>query len=149
MKLSGRAISRTVLSILFIMAGVMHFLKPEFYIRIMPPAIPYHKEMVYLSGFFEILGGIGILIERVRAIAGQGLVLLLLAVFPANIYMALQSATFPSIPAPVLWLRLPFQLAFIYWVWFTSIAPSQKSGGDFRLRPVIKLLDDDEGNKSQ
>ena len=75
------------LSIFFINAGITHFTNLAFYLSIMPPFFPLHKEAVYISGFFEIIGGIGLLIPRFRKIAGWGLFALLIAVYPANIYM--------------------------------------------------------------
>ena len=76
-------------SIFFISAGIDHFTNKEFYLSIMPPAFPLHLEAVYISGFFEILGGIGLLFARLRKIAALGLLALLISVYPANIYMAL------------------------------------------------------------
>ena len=77
------------LSLFFIYFGIDHFINPEFYLSIMPPAFPLHAEAVYISGFFEILGGISVLIAPLRKIAGWGLVALLICVYPANIYMAI------------------------------------------------------------
>ena len=77
----------------------------------MPPAFPLHAEAVYISGFFEVVGGIGVLIPRLRKIAGWGLLALLVAVYPANIYMALTPGAFPEAPLSLLYLRLLF---FIY-----------------------------------
>lgn len=75
------------------------------------------SELVYVSGLFEILGGIGMLVSRTRKIAGWGLIALLIAVFPANISMALKASRFPHIPELLLWLRLPLQPVLIFWVW--------------------------------
>ncbi|MED5253710.1 MAG: DoxX family protein, partial [Pseudomonadota bacterium] len=86
------------LSAFFIYFGVDHFINPDFYLSIMPPSFPLHEEAVYISGFFEIVGGIGVLIPRFRKIAGWGLVALLIAVYPANIYMAISPEAFPDIP---------------------------------------------------
>lgn len=117
---SKRHVLRFILAIFFIFAGVMHFLKTDFYLAIMPPYLPYPKALVYLSGIFEILGGIGILISKTRYWAGIGLILLLLAVFPANIYMATDRISLPGLSVPywVLLLRLPLQFVFIGWVWY-------------------------------
>ena len=73
------------LAAFFINTGVNHFVNPDFYLSIMPPAFPMHLEAVYVSGFFEVLGGVCVLIPRLRKIAGWGLVALLVAVYPANI----------------------------------------------------------------
>lgn len=83
----------------------------------MPPIFPLHLEAVYLSGLFEILGGVGVLIARTRSIAGWGLLVLLIAVYPANIYMALTPEAFPDIPLFVLYFRLALQFLFFYWAY--------------------------------
>ena len=83
----------------------------------MPPMFPLHLEAVYLSGLFEILGGVGVLIARTRSIAGWGLLVLLIAVYPANIYMALTPEAFPDIPLFVLYFRLALQFLFFYWAY--------------------------------
>ena len=83
----------------------------------MPPAFPLHAEAVYISGFFEIVGGIGVLIPSLRKIAGWGLLALLVAVYPANIYMALTPEAFPDAPLSLLYLRLLFQFIFFYWAY--------------------------------
>ena len=81
-------IARTFLAILFIAAGALHFLIPQLYLRIMPPYLPAHLLLVQISGAAEVLGGIGLLIPTTRQAASWGLVALLIAVMPANIYMA-------------------------------------------------------------
>ena len=105
------------LSLFFIYFGIDHFINPEFYLSIMPPAFPLHAEAVYISGFFEILGGISVLIAPLRKIAGWGLVALLICVYPANIYMAITPEAFPEISIGLLYLRLPLQFLFIYWAY--------------------------------
>ena len=105
------------LSLFFIYFGIDHFINPEFYLSIMPPAFPLHAEAVYISGFFEILGGISVLIAPLRKIAGCGLVALLICVYPANIYMAITPEAFPEISIGLLYFRLPLQFLFIYWAY--------------------------------
>ncbi len=83
----------------------------------MPPIFPLHLEAVYLSGLFEILGGVGVLIARTRSIAGWGLLTLLIAVYPANIYMALTPEAFPDISLFALYFRLALQFLFFYWAY--------------------------------
>ena len=80
-----------MLASLFVVAGTLHFLVPRAYERVMPPYLPLHRELVYLSGALEIAGGLGLLDERTRRSAGIGLVLLLVAVFPANVQMLLDA----------------------------------------------------------
>lgn len=115
-----RAAALVVLGLLFVAAGANHFLNPDFYLRIMPPWVPAHREMVALSGVFEILGGLGVFVAPVRRWAGWGLVLLLVAVFPANLHMALNPELFPDLPAAALWARLPLQGVLIVWVWWAT-----------------------------
>ena len=116
-------VARILLALLFIAAGCLHFIFPETYAAIVPPYLPAHLALVYLSGFFEILGGIGLLAPtdvrgfHVRGFAAWGLVALLVAVMPANIYMVTDHANFASIPLWALWLRLPLQLPLMGWVW--------------------------------
>lgn len=108
---------RIVCCVVFVILGVMHFVKTDAYMKVMPPVIPFHLECVYLSGLAEIIGGIMILFQPTRRMAVYGLIALLIAVFPANIYMAMRPDLFPKIPQWVLLLRLPFQPIFIYFVW--------------------------------
>jgi uncharacterized membrane protein len=102
----------------FILAGVLHFVIPKAYRRIMPPYVPAPMAVVYASGVAEIVGGVGLLAERSRRPAGWWLIATLIAVFPANIHMALNPEDFRKVPggAVALWGRLPFQGVFIAWV---------------------------------
>ena len=105
------------LAIFFIYFGIDHFINPDFYLSIMPPSFPFHEEAVYISGFFEIIGGIGVLVHRFRKIARWGLFALLIAVYPANIYMAITPNAFPDIPVYMLYFRLALQFLFFYWAY--------------------------------
>jgi uncharacterized membrane protein len=109
-----------VLGLLFIAAGANHFLNPDFYLGIMPPWLPARRELVALSGALEILGGLAVFLAPVRSWAGWGLVLLLVAVFPANLHMALNPELFPELPAAALWARLPLQGVLIAWAWWAT-----------------------------
>jgi len=109
-----------VLGLLFIAAGANHFLNPGFYLRIMPTWLPAHRELVALSGALEILGGLGVFVAPVRSWAGWGLILLLVAVFPANLHMALNPELFPELPQGALWARLPLQGVLIIWAWWAT-----------------------------
>jgi uncharacterized membrane protein len=115
-----RTILRGAAVIFFLVAGTLHFLKPEMYLQIMPPYFPAPQLLVVVSGIAEIAGGIGLLIHPLRQFAGWGLVALLIAVFPANIYMLQYPEQFHFAPW-VLWARLPLQGVFIAWVWFVAI----------------------------
>ncbi len=113
-------ISLFALAIFFVFAGVNHFRNPRFYLAIMPPYLPAHNELVVISGIFEILGGVGLLIPVTRQWAGYGLILLLIAVFPANIHMAKNADEFAKFgPRWALYLRLPLQFLLIYWIYWT------------------------------
>lgn len=116
----GRAIALVALSVLFVAAGANHFVNPAFYVSIMPPYLPAPLALVYLSGALEILGGVAAAIPRLRAAAGWFLVLLLIAIFPANMHMALHPDLYPSIPPALLWARLPLQAVFIGWAYWAT-----------------------------
>ncbi len=107
-----------VTALLFAAAGTLHFINTDLYLKIMPPYIPWHLAMVYLSGVAEIAGGLGLLVPSLRKPAAWGLVALLVAVFPANIYMAMDQIQVTSRPIPqaLLWARLPMQALMIWWV---------------------------------
>lgn len=105
------------LAIFFIYFGTDHFINPDFYLSIMPPSFPLHHEAVYISGLFEIIGGVSIIIYRFRKIAGWGLFALVIAVYPANIYMAITPSAFPDIPIFILYFRLGLQFIFLYWAY--------------------------------
>ena len=106
-----------LLSVFFTYAGIDHLVSPDFYVSIMPPWIPAHLELVYLSGVFQVMGGVGVLIPRFRAFAGAGLVALLIAVYPANLHMAFNPHLFPDIPVVALYIRLALQFLAFYWAY--------------------------------
>ncbi|MEO8727017.1 MAG: DoxX family protein [Acidobacteriaceae bacterium] len=101
----------------FIVAGSLHFVLPARYVAIMPPLLPAPRLLVAVSGAAEIAGGVGLLRPHFRRAAAWGLVLLLVAVFPANLYMALAHQRFAQLPEWALWLRLPLQIPLIWWAW--------------------------------
>jgi uncharacterized membrane protein len=109
----------------FILAGLLHFLRPAMYEAIMPDELPAHRELVLISGAAEIIGGAALLVpdERVRRFGRLWLYALLLAVFPANVNMAVRAERFDQIPPALLWARLPLQLAFGLWVREASRPP--------------------------
>ncbi|MEI6448156.1 MAG: hypothetical protein WCO96_09815 [Actinomycetes bacterium] len=102
----------------FVFAGAMHFISPGFYLRMMPPWLPAHEAMNYASGAAEIVGGAALIHPdpRVRRFGGVFTIATLLAVYPANIHMALNPDDFKDIPPAALWARLPFQAVFVAWV---------------------------------
>jgi uncharacterized membrane protein len=113
--------SKVVLAVIMVAAGVIHFVNPQIYVSIMPKYLPWHLALVYVSGVLEILFGVGLL-TGFSSLSAWGLIALFLAVFPANLNMALHPELVPQIPRVLLWLRLPLQGALIWWAWqFTKI----------------------------
>lgn len=116
-----------LMSAFYVFAGLMHFVNPGFYLQMMPPYLPAHGALVFLSGVAEVVLGVAVLVPSLRRLAGWGIVALLIAVFPANLHMALHQLpihggpAFMETPDPVaLWLRLPLQLVLIAWaLWVT------------------------------
>lgn len=117
----------TLLGGFFLLAGVMHFVTPGFYLAMMPPWLPAHGMLVAVSGVAEILGGVGVMTARWRRAAGIGLLVLLVAVFPANIQLLLDARAAGE-PTGLLWLRLPLQPVFIWWVWVVAVATPRGRG---------------------
>jgi len=116
---------RLVLGVVFVLAGVLHFVYPRAYERIVPPYLPAPLALVLVSGAAEVAGGLGAAFggPRMRRFSGWGLILLLAAVFPANVYMALHPQEIPGLEVPrwILWLRLPLQPLLMLWVWWTLL----------------------------
>ena len=108
---------RWILAVFFMVAGANHFLNPRPYLSMMPSYLPSPAELVWLSGAAEMMGGLGVLIPRLRAVAGWGLIALLVAVFPANLNVALHGWPGTSLPQWSLWLRLPLQIVLIWAVY--------------------------------
>ena len=109
--------SRALLGVTFLTTGVLHFLRPRMYEAIMPRYLPAHRELVYASGVAEIAGGAGVLHAKTRKGAAWWLIATLVAVFPANVEMAVNADRFKQFPKPLLWARLPLQGVLIAWVW--------------------------------
>ena len=123
------ALWRLALALFFIVAGLTHLIAPAPYLAIMPPYIPWPTEMVVLSGLAEILGGLGVLFRSTRRAAGWWLIVLLIAVFPANIHATSISMEFQgyAVPAWMLWARLPLQLLLMVWVWRVCLGRPSRS----------------------
>lgn len=107
-----------VIALFFMTGGIAHFVVADFFMMMMPDYLSYHKELVIISGVFEILGAIGILVPQTRLLAGYGLIALIVAVYPANINMALHPEKYKDISELFLYIRLPFQFLFIWFVWW-------------------------------
>jgi uncharacterized membrane protein len=105
----------------FLLAGLLHFLRPRPYVSIVPDALPRKREIVFASGVAEMAGGAGVLVPETRRLAGWWLIATLLAIFPANINMAVNAGRYRAVPEPLLWARLPLQGALIAWVWRTAL----------------------------
>lgn len=115
-----RLILKYLLSLFFVVAGVLHFIKADFYLKIMPPFLPYPLLLVWVSGAAEVGLGLLLLVPKFTRFAAWSLIALLIAVFPANIHLALHPEILPDLSPVTLWLRLPFQGVFILWAyWFT------------------------------
>jgi uncharacterized membrane protein len=115
-----RPVMKYLLVIFYVGAGINHFVHPGFYLNIMPPYLPWHVELVYLSGIIEIALGIMVLIPRFTSISGWSIIALLIAVFPANIHMALNPHLYPDIKPVLLYIRLPLQGLFMYWAYWVT-----------------------------
>jgi len=124
-----KEILRGILAVCTIIVGITHFIRPEQYARIVPPPFP-PLTSVYVSGFFEILGGIGLMIPLVSVAAAWGLISLFIAVFPANIYMTLHNIPVEGIPhSQALYIaRLPFQAVLIAWAYWYTRNPETQLG---------------------
>jgi len=121
-----------LMSVVYVVAGVLHFLTPEPFERIVPRELPAPRGLVYLSGLAEIALGIGVLFPRTRRRSAKGLVLLLLAVFPANVNMTVRDVGANPVPEraeglynAALWIRLPLQGVLIAWAWWYARGDSE------------------------
>ena len=114
-----RVLAILLVAAYFLFGGITHFTNPDFFTAIMPPYLPYPSELVWLSGGFEILGAVGLLLNRTRLLAGYGLIALTIAVTPANIHMAMNPDLFPEVPEMLLYLRLLLQVLLLWLIWFS------------------------------
>jgi uncharacterized membrane protein len=105
----------------FLVAGLLHFVKPKPYVSIVPDALPRKREIVYASGVAELAGAAGVMLPGTRRLAGWWLIATLLAIFPANVNMAVNAERYRAVPEPLLWARLPLQGALIAWVWRVAL----------------------------
>ena len=126
--MAWRIFFRWLLAAFFLAAGANHFRAPEFYLQMMPPWLPWHPALVQVSGRAEMLGALGVLVPATRRLAGWGLNVLLVAIFPANLQMALTGVQPAGLHAPawVLWARLPLQAVFIAWAWWVAVVTDRE-----------------------
>ncbi|HUS33164.1 MAG TPA: DoxX family membrane protein [Kofleriaceae bacterium] len=122
-----RTIARWALTVVMVAAGANHFIATATYVGMMPAELPAHLALVYISGIAEIAGGLGLILPQTRKLAAYGLIALFIAVFPANLNMALNHLPLGTTPVPTwaLWARLPLQVVFILWAWAVSRTPEQ------------------------
>jgi uncharacterized membrane protein len=104
----------------YVWVGITHFTGPEFFVAIVPPYLPEPLLLVYISGVAEILGGLGVIPFATRKWAGWGLIALLIAVFPANIHMAMNPEQFPEASETALYVRLAIQFLLAAWAWWAT-----------------------------
>ena len=117
---SLRTISLVIMAVAYILAGLNHFRKPKFYLPMMPPFLPAPLPLIYLSGIAEIGLGAALLVPRLSALAAWGIVALLVAIFPANVYMLMTKGKGYKVPYSALVIRLPVQALLILWAyWYT------------------------------
>lgn len=114
-----RSVAILVVAAYFFIGGVTHFTNPDFFVEIMPPYLPYHLEIVWISGGFEILGALGLILPQTRLLAGYGLIALTIAVTPANIHMAMNPDLFPDAQQSLLYMRLVLQIFLLWLIWFS------------------------------
>ena len=115
-----KEVLRWLYGALFTLAGANHFMHTDFYLSIMPPCLPWHLALVYVSGVCEMGLGIALLVRRFQRLAARGMIALIVAVTPANLHMAVHSELYPQFSATGLWLRLPLQLLLLAWAyWYT------------------------------
>ncbi|WP_179351759.1 DoxX family protein [Winogradskyella vidalii] len=106
-----------IMAAMYIVAGVIHFIKPKMYMRIMPKYLPSHKSLVYLSGVAEILLGIGLCIPKLKAISIYGIIAMLAVFLLVHFYMLSGKKAAAGIPKWILILRIPLQFGLMYWAW--------------------------------
>ena len=122
-----RTISKYLLALFMVGAGTLHFINADFYLKIMPPYLPLHLALVYLSGIFEIALGVLLLVPRLSRFAACGIIALLIAVFPANIYVYQNQDVLP-VPPILHLLRLPLQGVFILWAYWHTRGSDESRG---------------------
>lgn len=124
-----QTILRVVLAVVMVGAGIKHFTDADIFVAMVPSPLPHPLWLVWISGVAEIAGGLGILVPAVRRAAGLGLIALYLAVFPANVNMALHDIPLGAahVPPWALWARLPLQGLLIAWAWWVAVRREKAS----------------------
>ena len=115
------SLPRLAMAAFYVAAGVNHFRVPDFYLSLMPPYVPWHAELVALTGVLEIALGVLVAIPRTASLAAWGIISMLIAFLPVHVHMLVNNHLYPQAPTSVLWLRFPIQALFILWAyWFTT-----------------------------
>lgn len=137
---SRRAKARLAMGVMFVFAGALHFIMPETFRLMMPPFLPFPLALVYLSGALEILGGVGLFLPKLQRPAAYGLMALLIAVFPANLYVAIENVPLGGYMSSPLyqWSRLPFQLLLIWWAHWSTKPYAESSALPRATQPVVE-----------
>jgi uncharacterized membrane protein len=126
-----KLIFKFLFAVSFVVAGFNHIFNTSFYLHIMPPYLPRPLLLVYLSGLIEIILGVLLLSPKLTWMAAWGLVALLIAVFPANLHMAVNHELYPEYSVTALWARLPLQFVLIGWAyWYTKSIHRGKDSGE-------------------
>jgi len=121
-----------LMGIFYVVGGINHFANTGFYMPMMPPYLPWHLALIYLSGVAEIVLGIAVLVPSLRPLAAWGIILLLIAVFPANLHIALHNVPLGGRTEGLgiwNWVRLPLQAVLIAWAWWYTRAERSAAGG--------------------
>lgn len=116
-----KSVLRYAMAAFYVVAGVNHFRDPDFYASLMPPYVPFHTELVALTGALEIVLGVLVALPRTAPIAAWGIIVMLLAFLPAHVHMLVNNHLYPQAPTSMLWLRFPIQALLILWAfWYTA-----------------------------
>ena len=118
--MTGKKIGLSIVFLFFLVGGIGHFMATDFFVRIMPPYIPYPEAMVWLSGVAELVLAAALLSRRLRSAAGWALMLLICVVSVANIHMWLHPELFPEVPEWALSARLVLQVGLLWLVWWST-----------------------------
>ena len=123
-----RTVLRWLLTMFMVVAGANHFVAPGVYVAMVPRALPAPAALVYISGAAEILGGLGMILPATRRLAGWGLIALFVAIFPANINMAVHHLSLGGreVATWALWARLPLQAVLVVWAYWCSVQPTPR-----------------------
>ena len=119
--MSHKKIALSIVFLWFAIGGTGHFLAPDFFLKIVPPALPMRLPAVYLSGLFELVGALALLHTKYRRAAGIGLMCLSIAVTPANVYMWQHPELFPQVPEALLLMRLVLQAFLLWLIWWSTV----------------------------